>query len=197
MTNFTTFKHIIHHNKITVINPNEIAFYIFCIKAINLLLQVYVLWDFNKNFHTFFFYLHSFRRFILCLTSEMNLQLYPQLFMCTEWLQTLFASLGLLVLFTFYTDLISGLWEYSFLLQNPLPSCQVPAACNRHCFQPTSLCPTPKLTHLNYGLWTCTWLITPKSSASFDCTLADKVNYLPPVNVNMLGVVFYNEQGIF
>lgn len=157
----------------------------------------YMFCEISTKIFIHFFYLHSFRRFILCLTSEMNLQLYPQLFMCTEWLQTLFASLGLLVLFTFYTDLISGLGEHSFLLQNPSPSCQVPAACNRHCFQPTSLCPTPKLTHLNYGLWTCTWLITPKSSASFDCTLADKVNYLPPANVNMLGVVFYNEQGIF
>jgi len=38
MTNFTTFKHIIHHTEITVINPNEIVFYIFIIKTIDSLL---------------------------------------------------------------------------------------------------------------------------------------------------------------
>lgn len=53
MTNLTAFEHINHHNDITVINPNEIVFYILHIKTMNLLLQVFILWDFNKFYSVF------------------------------------------------------------------------------------------------------------------------------------------------
>lgn len=100
-----------------------------------------------------FFNLHAFRYFIPDLTYEINLQLYPWFLVCTEGLQTLLAYLYLLFFFTFYTDLVSGLREHSFLLQNPSPNCQVRAACKRHCFQPTSLCLTPSshIKIMGYG----------------------------------------------
>lgn len=72
----------------------------------------------------------------------MNLQLYQWGLVCTEGLQTSFVYLYLLVLFTFCTNLISGLQEHNILLQNPSPGCQEPAACNRHYLQPPSLCLT-------------------------------------------------------
>lgn len=42
-----------HHNDITVMNPNEFVFYIFHIKTINFLIQVSILWDFNKFYSVF------------------------------------------------------------------------------------------------------------------------------------------------
>lgn len=58
----------------------------------------------------------------------MNLQLYQWGLVCTEGSQRFFVYLYLLFLLTFYTDLISGLQEQNFLLQNPSSGCQVPAA---------------------------------------------------------------------
>lgn len=44
------------------------------------------------------FYSHSFRYFIFSLTSEMNLQHYPQFLVCPEGLQAFFTFLYLLFL---------------------------------------------------------------------------------------------------